>query len=131
MIVVHHASTTFIAQMYDPASRAGSLSSRMPCSLRPCVRGEMVGSRSMSLPESILVVTGAQILFLDIPDHAAVNACVQAVRLDPASQAFAALANAVARNVARQRDEHESDDPFVDTPTWLASRWRKTYGDEA
>ena len=81
--------------------------------------------------EWILVVTAAQILFLDIPDHAAVNACVQAVRLDPASQAFAALANAVARNVARQRDEHESDDPFVDTPTWLASRWRKTYGDEA
>ena len=80
--------------------------------------------------EWILVVTAAQILFLDIPDHAAVNACVQAVRLDPASQGFAALANAVARNVARQRDEHESDDPFADTPTWLATRWRKTYGDE-
>ena len=80
--------------------------------------------------EWILIVTAAQILFLDVPDHAAVNACVQAVRLDPASQGFAALANAVARNVARQRDEHESDDPFVDTPTWLATRWRKTYGDE-
>lgn len=79
--------------------------------------------------EWILIVTAAQILFLDIPDHAAVNACVQAVRFDPASQGFAALANAVARNVARQRDEHESDDPFVDTPTWLAARWRKTYGD--
>ena len=81
--------------------------------------------------EWILVVTAAQILFLDIPDHAAVNACVQAVRLDPAAQGFAALANAVARNVARQRDEHESDDPFADTPTWLAIRWRKHYGDEA
>ncbi|MGI4768999.1 MAG: RsmB/NOP family class I SAM-dependent RNA methyltransferase [Janthinobacterium lividum] len=80
--------------------------------------------------EWILIVTAAQILFLDVPDHAAVNACVQAVRLDPASQGFAALANAVARNVARQRDEHESDDPFVDTPTWLATRWRRTYGDE-
>lgn len=80
--------------------------------------------------EWILVATAAQILFLDIPDHAAVNACVQAVRLDPASQAFAALANAVARNVARQRDEAESDDPFVDTPGWLATRWRRHYGDE-
>ena len=80
--------------------------------------------------EWILIVTAAQILFLDVPDHAAVNACVQAVRLDPASQGFAAMANAVARNVARQRDEHESDDPFADTPTWLATRWRKTYGDE-
>ncbi len=80
--------------------------------------------------EWILIVTAAQILFLDIPDHAAVNACVQAVRLDPASQGFAALANAVARNVARQRGEHDSDDPFVDTPAWLALRWRKTYGEE-
>ena len=80
--------------------------------------------------EWILIVTAAQILFLDVPDHAAVNACVQAVRLDPVGQAFAPLANAVARNVARQRDEHGSDDPFVDTPGWLALRWRKTYGDE-
>lgn len=79
--------------------------------------------------EWILVVTAAQILFLDIPDHAAVNACVQAVRLDPASQPFAALANAVARNVARGRDDPDSQDPFIDTPGWLAARWRKTYGD--
>lgn len=79
--------------------------------------------------EWILVATAAQILFLDVPDHAAVNACVQAVRLDPASQPFAALANAVARNVARGRDDPDSQDPFVDTPGWLATRWRKTYGD--
>ena len=75
----------------------------------------------------------AQILFLDIPDHAAVNACVQAVRLDPASQPFAALANAVARNIARERDANVVDaaaeDPFIDTPGWLAARWRKTYGE--
>ena len=80
--------------------------------------------------EWILVVTAAQILFLDIPDHAAVNACVQAVRLDPLSLPFAGLANAVARNVARERDHHESADPFIDTPSWLAARWRRIYGDE-
>lgn len=80
--------------------------------------------------EWLLIITAAQILFLDVPDHAAVNACVQAVRLDPASQPFAALANAVARNVARGRDDFESDDPFVDTPGWLAARWRKHYGEE-
>lgn len=81
--------------------------------------------------EWILVVTAAQILFLNIPDHAAVNACVQAVRLDPLSLPFAGLANAVARNVARERDDHESPDPFIDTPSWLAARWRRIYGDEA
>ena len=81
--------------------------------------------------EWILVVTAAQILFLDVPDHAAVNSCVQAVRLDPLSQGFASLANAVARNVARGRDEPVADDdPFADTPGWLAARWRRNYGDE-
>ena len=80
--------------------------------------------------EWILLVTAAQILFLDIPDHAAVNACVQAVRLDPASMPFAGLANAVARNVARERDDHDSPDPFIDTPSWLAARWRRIYGEE-
>ncbi|HEX4769013.1 MAG TPA: transcription antitermination factor NusB [Lichenihabitans sp.] len=80
--------------------------------------------------EWVLVATAAQILYLDIPDHAAVNACVQAVRLDPASAPFAALANAVARNVARHRDEVGEADPFLDTPVWLATRWRKTYGDD-
>ena len=82
--------------------------------------------------EWILIVTAAQILFLDIPDHAAVNSCVQAVRLDPASQGFAALANAVARNVVRGRDEPPpDDDAFADTPAWLAARWRRHYGDSA
>ena len=79
--------------------------------------------------EWILVVTAAQILFLDIPDHAAVNSCVQAVRLDPTSTPFAALANAVARNLTRSREVVEDDDPFIDTPAWLATRWRRTYGE--
>ena len=80
--------------------------------------------------EWVLTVTAAQIFFLDIPDHAAVNACVQAVRFDPAAAPFAALANAVARNLARGRDVADAvSDPFVDTPAWLAARWRKVYGD--
>ncbi len=81
--------------------------------------------------EWTLVVAAAQVLFLDIPDHAAVNACVQAVRLDPKTLPFAALANAVARNLARQKDELLADlDPFVDTPAWLAARWKQTWGEE-
>ena len=80
--------------------------------------------------EWVLIVTAAQILFLDIPDHAAVNSCVQAVRLDPAAMPFAALANAVARNLTRSRDRLESEDPFIDTPGWLAARWRRSYGED-
>lgn len=79
--------------------------------------------------EWILTITAAQILFLDVPDHAAVNSCVQAVRLDPAAAPFTALANAVARKVIGLRGAFESGDPFIDTPAWLAARWRRTYGD--
>ena len=81
--------------------------------------------------EWTLVVAAAQILFLDIPDHAAVDLAVKATRADPASAPFAALANAVLRAIARDRDEIlASSDPFDDdTPTWLAQRWRSTYGE--
>ena len=81
--------------------------------------------------EWTLVVAAAQILFLDIPDHAAVDLAVKATRAEPASAPFAALANAVLRAIARDRDEIlASSDPFDDdTPTWLAQRWRSTYGE--
>lgn len=80
--------------------------------------------------EWTLVTTAAQIMFMDVPDHAAVNLCVQAVRLDPQSQPFAALANAVARNLARQGEDRLDTEPFGDTPAWLAARWKQTYGEE-
>jgi 16S rRNA (cytosine967-C5)-methyltransferase len=81
--------------------------------------------------EWVLIATAAQLLFLDVPDHAAVNLCVQAVRHDPQSQGYAALANAVARNLARLRDTLEGQDDLIDTPQWLAARWRQAYGPEA
>ncbi|MCW6509463.1 RsmB/NOP family class I SAM-dependent RNA methyltransferase [Lichenifustis flavocetrariae] len=79
--------------------------------------------------EWTLITTAAQLLFLDVPDHAAVNLCVQAVRHDPQSLPFASLANAVARNLARLRETLTDTDPLIDTPAWLAARWRLTYGD--
>ncbi len=81
--------------------------------------------------EWILVVAAAQILFLDTPDHAAVDLAVKATRAEPASAPFAALANAVLRAVARDREDIlASSDPFDDdTPSWLAQRWRSTYGE--
>ena len=79
--------------------------------------------------EWTLLVTAAQVLFLDVPDHAAVNLCVQAVRHDPQSLPFAALANAVARNLTRAREELIATDPLLDTPGWLAARWRQAYGE--
>lgn len=82
--------------------------------------------------EWILIVAATQILFLDVPDHAAVDLAVRAVRLDRKSAPFAALVNGLLRNVARARDAilAESDPLEKDVPGWLASRWRKTYGDD-
>jgi 16S rRNA (cytosine967-C5)-methyltransferase len=82
--------------------------------------------------EWILIAAAAQILFLDLPDHAAVDLAVRATRLDPGAAPFAGLVNAVLRNVARAKDEIvAASDPFDDdTPQWLAQRWKATYGEE-
>ncbi len=87
--------------------------------------------RQMPDLEWTLVVGAAQILLLDVPDHAAVDLAVRAVRLDRRTAPFAALVNAVLRNVARTRDAIlEGSDPLEhDVPNWLATRWRKTYGE--
>ena len=81
--------------------------------------------------EWTLIAAAAQILFLDIPDHAAVDLAVKAARAEPASAPFAALANAVLRAIARDREEilGGSDPLEDDTPAWLAQRWRSTYGE--
>jgi 16S rRNA (cytosine967-C5)-methyltransferase len=81
--------------------------------------------------EWTLIVAAAQILFLDTPDHAAVDLAVKATRAEPASAPFAGLANAVLRAIARDRDDIlASSDPLEDdTPAWLAQRWRSTYGE--
>ncbi len=81
--------------------------------------------------EWTLIVAAAQILFLDTPDHAAVDLAVKATRAEPASAPFAGLANAVLRAIARDREDIlASSDPLEDdTPAWLAQRWRSTYGE--
>jgi 16S rRNA (cytosine967-C5)-methyltransferase len=82
--------------------------------------------------EWLLIAAAAQILFLDVPDHAAVDLAVRESRLDPKTAPFAALINGVLRNLARRREEFLSNsDPLdQDTPAWLAARWRRNYGQE-
>jgi 16S rRNA (cytosine967-C5)-methyltransferase len=86
--------------------------------------------------EYILTTSAAQILFLDVPDHAAVDLAVHAARADQRSAPFASLVNAVLRNIAREKDsilageDPSLADPFLDLPLWLAARWRKSYGED-
>jgi 16S rRNA (cytosine967-C5)-methyltransferase len=82
--------------------------------------------------EGILIAGAAQLMFLDAPDHAVVDLAVRAARNDPASTPFAALVNAVLRQIARDKAEFavETDPLDDDTPAWLAQRWRTRYGEE-
>lgn len=82
--------------------------------------------------EWTLTAAAAQILFLDVPDHAAVDLAVSAARHDAKTAPYASLVNAVLRNLIRGRDEilSESDWLDQDTPAWLAARWRQTYGED-
>ena len=102
--------------------------------LRAAIAKRLEGGLPRQVPELewTLVVGAAQILLLDVPDHAAVDLAVRAARLEKRTAPFAALVNAVLRNLARSRDEvlAASDPLDHDVPGWLAQRWRKTYGEE-
>jgi len=82
--------------------------------------------------EWILVTAAAQILFMDVPDHAAVDLAVHATKRDNATLPFASLVNGVLRNLARGKEAFLANaNAEADIPAWLLARWRKTYGDEA
>ncbi len=78
--------------------------------------------------ESILLVGAAQILWLDVPDHAAVDLSVRLAQSDRRAGRYAGLVNAVLRRVAQNRATIMADTISRDTPDWLLKRWTKTYG---
>ena len=79
---------------------------------------------------ALMIGAAAQLLYLDVPDHAAVATAVDCIGEDRESRPFARLANAVLRRIAREKDEIlAAVDPLRDdTPPWLAERWIFTYG---
>jgi 16S rRNA (cytosine967-C5)-methyltransferase len=81
--------------------------------------------------ETALLIGAAQILFLEVPDHAAVDLAVRLAREDRMALHFAGLVNAVLRRIAREGKERIAalDAPVLDTPPWLMARWIKTYGE--
>ncbi len=81
--------------------------------------------------EIALLIGAAQILFLEVPDHAAVDLAVRLAREDRMALHFAGLINAVLRRIAREGKERIAalDAPVLDTPPWLLARWIKNYGE--
>ncbi len=80
--------------------------------------------------ESVLLVGAAQVLWLDVPDHAAVDLAVRLVQTDRRASRYAGLVNAVLRGLAQKGNERlaELDAVKLDTPGWLFARWTRTYG---
>lgn len=80
----------------------------------------------------ILIAGLAQILFLDVPDHSAVDLAVTSAQADPRTRRFAALVNALLRRAGREKGEllrHFADHP-VRAPEWFAARLDAVYGAE-
>ncbi len=80
--------------------------------------------------ETILLIGAVQILWLDVPNHAAVDLSVRLAQSDRRAARYAGLVNAVLRRVAQNRAALASADVSRDTPQWLVARWTKTYGRE-
>ncbi len=81
--------------------------------------------------ESALLIGAAQILFLDVPNHAAVDLSVRLAQEDRHARHYAPLVNAVLRKVTREGVTRLAaiDPIMLDTPEWLMKRWRSRYGD--
>ena len=80
--------------------------------------------------ETALLLGAVQILFLDVPDHAAVDLAVRLAQADRDAARYAGLVNAVLRRIAREGAERLAglDTATLDTPSWLMARWRRAYG---
>ncbi len=78
--------------------------------------------------EIILLIGAAQILWLDVPDHAAVDLSVRLAQADRRAARYAGLVNAVLRRVAQNKAAALADVTPRDTPDWLLARWTRHYG---
>ncbi|MGN6550130.1 MAG: RsmB/NOP family class I SAM-dependent RNA methyltransferase [Pararhizobium sp.] len=85
------------------------------------------GARNLAF---ILEAAAAQILYLDVPDRAAVDLAVEQASLDPRSRRFAGLVNAICRRTTREKEAllagpAASAPPL---PQWFLDRMTRVYG---
>jgi 16S rRNA (cytosine967-C5)-methyltransferase len=80
--------------------------------------------------ETALIIGAVQILWLEVPDHAAVDLAVRLAQADRRAARYSGLVNAVLRRVAQHGAQRLSgiDATALDTPNWLMTRWVKSFG---
>jgi 16S rRNA (cytosine967-C5)-methyltransferase len=81
--------------------------------------------------EAMLLVGAAQVLFLDVSNHAAVDLSVRLAQDDRHTARYSGLINAVLRRLTRDGASRLAGvDAFrLDTPDWLLRRWIAHYGE--
>jgi 16S rRNA (cytosine967-C5)-methyltransferase len=101
------------------AAISGALDRRLPANSEPLL--------------ALLHVAAAQILFLDVPDHAAVNLAVAQAASDRRTGRARGLVNGVLRTLTRERTRIAAQPyaPRINTPDWLIRRWTDSYGEAA
>jgi 16S rRNA (cytosine967-C5)-methyltransferase len=76
----------------------------------------------------LLHVAAAQILYLDLPDRAAVDLAVTAANNDPRNRRFASMVNAVLRRLSREKARFVADGSISNVPEWFEQTLVSAYG---
>ncbi len=79
---------------------------------------------------AILRAAAAELVFLDVPAHAAIDSANRLTSRHTVARHFRPLINAVLRQVAEHKSSAlDGQDAFaLNIPPWLRDRWERTYG---
>lgn len=88
--------------------------------------------RSSGMAVDILTIAAAQLLFMEVSPHAAIDLSVDLAKQDKKAQHFSGLINAVLRKVSTDGNAalKDLDGPRLNTPDWLWEQWVAAYGEE-
>ncbi len=80
----------------------------------------------------ILLAGACELLILNVPAHAAVDAANRLAQADSKAVHFKPLINAVLRRISREGSNvlAQQDAPRLNTPDWLWARWVSFYGEQ-
>jgi 16S rRNA (cytosine967-C5)-methyltransferase len=88
--------------------------------------------RSSGMTVDILTIAAAQLLFMEVRPHAAIDLSVDLAKQDKKAQHFSGLINAVLRKVSTDGKSalEKLDGPRLNTPDWLWEQWVSAYDEK-
>ena len=79
--------------------------------------------------QAVLRTAVAQIVFMEVPPHAAVSESVEVLKSRKTTQGFANFANAVLRKVVEEGKKiAAATPPKANIPGWIRGEWERSYG---